>query len=313
MAGILSSKSRIFDTILTPEGRKQLAEGQLKAKFYSFSDFAAIYKQDTIVSGGLTDTHRFILEATGLPQDNIIFEVDDSGKLSAFPASGSIGFTVLQGQIFSGSNEGQRSLVSGSQFFALSQTLLSHSLNAFRNQMLLKSPDPLDDRKTEFIVGPTFVSYSITENKPIEKNKITEANINQIESLFYDKRLSHLRNFKFLPPRNKPRIGEKKGSLLGNYVDISQASIDSFDTLQQELNTVEKRTIHFTETSTENNIFGQFFEIGGNVMKKLDVVDFGTFSNPNGGEPLHVFFVGKVFIDDLGSHTFVNMFTMVFE
>lgn len=311
--GILNNKSRIMDTILTQEGRKQLAQGQLKAKFYSFSDYAAIYKSDTIVSGGLTDTHRFILEATGLPQDNIIFEVDDSGKLSAFPMSGSAGYTVLQGQVFSGSSDGSQTMIKDDVFNEFSKTLLSQSLNAFKNQMILKSPDPLDERKREFVVGPTVVSFSITETMPISKDKIKEASINHIESLFFDKRLSHLKNFQFLPPKNKPLIGETDGSSLGNFVNLNQQQITRWDDLNTELSAYEKKTIFFTETSTDNNLFCQFFELGSNVMSKLDVVDFGLFKNPNGGEPYHVFFIGKVFTDDLGTNTFVNLFTLVFE
>lgn len=306
--GIISQKNRIMDTIVTQEGRRQIAQGQLKPKYYSFSDSGAIYKLDTIVSGGLTDTHRFILEANNLPQDSIIFESDDSGKLSFFPQSGSLNYSILQGQIFSGSTK-----ISSSNFDDLSQTFLSYSVNAFQNQMILKTPDLLDDKKREFLVNPSTVSYSITTNKPFKKNEINEANINHIESLFLDKRLAHLDNFKFLPPKNKPSIGERVGSLLGNYIDISQKPINNFKELNDELKNYDKQTIFFTETSTENNIFGQFFEIGGDVMKKLDVIDFGSFSNPDGGEPLHVFFIGKVFIDDLNTHTFVNMFTLVFE
>lgn len=313
MSGILSSKSRIMDTILTPEGRKQLAQGQLKAKFYSFSDYAAIYKSDTIVSGGLSDTHRFVLEATGLPQDNIIFEVDDGGKLSAFPMSGSAGYTTLQGQIFSGSSDGSQTMVKDSIFDNLSKTLMSQSLNAFKNQMILKSPDPLDDRKREFVVGPTVVSFSITDTLPIKKDEISEANINHVESLFFDKRLSHLKNFQFLPPKNKPLIGESIGASLGNFMNLGQEPVTKWKDLNNELSKYEKKTIHFTEASTENNLFCQFFELGNNVMSKLDAIDFGTFKNTDGGEPYHVFFVGKVFTDDLGTNTFVNLFTLVFE
>ena len=297
-----------MDTILTTEGRKQLAQGQLKAKFYSFSDYAAIYKTDTILSGGLLDSHRIILEATSLPQDTIIFETDDSGKLSSLPVSGSSQYTVLQGQIFSGS-----SLISEDVFNGVSKELLNQSINAFKNQMILKSPDLLDDRKREFIVSPTFVSYSITESYPFKKEQISEANINHIESLFFDKRLAHLKNFQFLPPKNKPRIGESEGASLGNFINISQKPINTIEELNDDLKGFEKKTIYFTETSTQNNLFCQFFEVGGNVMSKLDVIDFGTFQNKDSILPVHVFYVGKVFTDDFGAHTFVNMFTLVFE
>ena len=54
MAGILNPKQRIFDSIVTQEGRAQIASGKLKAEYYSFSDSGAIYQLDTIISGGLS-------------------------------------------------------------------------------------------------------------------------------------------------------------------------------------------------------------------------------------------------------------------
>jgi hypothetical protein len=46
-------------------------------------------------------------------------------------------------------------------------------------------------------------------------------------------------------------------------------------------------------------------------MSKLDVIDFGSFPFENGDA--HAFFVGKVYLDGLGRHTFINLFTIVFE
>ena len=82
----------------------------------------------------------------------------------------------------------------------------------------------------------------------------------------------------------------------------------------KELKGKEKETITFYETSLENNLIGQFFEIGQSSFKKLDVIDFGEFVTEDEDFPeKHVFFVGKVYPDSKGSYTFVNMFTLVFE
>ena len=48
-------------------------------------------------------------------------------------------------------------------------------------------------------------------------------------------------------------------------------------------------------------------------MIKLDVIDFGLFPGENEKTTKHVFFAGKIFIDNNGSSTFVNMFTLIFS
>jgi len=317
MGGILDSRTRIFDTILTDEGKKQLANGNLKFEFYSFTDLGMVYSEDTIVSGGLDATYRIGLEATNLPQDQITFEANDGGRLHAFPVSGSESYTILQGQIFSGSQNRTQIHITGSQFNSLATILLSQSVDAFRNQQILKSPDPTDNKERQFLIGPENAQFKITKKKPFSKKDIKIAKIENIESLFYDKRLSHIPNFQFLPPLNKARPGEEIGTFLGEYANINEEGYEDYEELEKELKPLLTKgfnqRINFIETSNENNIICQFFEISEGIMRKLDVIDFGSFPSPNGLGTKHVFFVGKVFIDNLDSPTFVNMFVLIFE
>ena len=335
MSGILDSKTRIFDTILTPEGRRQLAQGNLRATFYSFTDSGAVYAVDTIVSGSgsvgpdtLDATFRFTLESSGLPQDSITFESDDAGRLVAFPASGSstsitgsqTKFIILDGQVFSGSNLVSGSTIikenliklTGSQFTSLSKDLLNNSINAFRNQMILRSPDPVDEKDREFLLGQQKISFNIGKERPFAQGEVTEANINHIEGLFQDKRLSSIPNFKFLAPVNKIRPGAEKRTRIANYMSLNQADITSMQDLEAEFRQFESVEIPFTETSRENNLVCQFFESSQDRMIKLEVIDFGTLRAEDGSLK-HVFFVGKVFIDDYNCPTFVNIFSLVFS
>jgi hypothetical protein len=318
--GILNAKQRILDTILTDEGRKQLAQGRLKAAYYCFSDTGMHYSQATIVSGGLDATYRIMLEATSNPQDSVSLKADDSGRLTGFPVSGSNQYTLLNGQIISSSFlEGttrESNAVTGSQFASLSQQLLNSSIDNFQKLYILKSPDPVDDTEKDFIIAPTQISYSITPTRPFGSGALTNINVNDAEGFFQDKRLSHIQNYNFLPPVNKPKLGESVAVPLGDYVNLNQESIFSFEDVTNELNKLEKigfgTTVYFTETSRQNNIFGQFFESAQNEMSKMDVIDFGTFPGEN-GQNKHVFFVGKVYQDDRGANTFINMFTLIFS
>lgn len=314
MAGILDSKTRIFDTFVTQEGRRQFASGKMKAEFYSFTDGHAIYQTDTINTGSrLDETYRICFEASSLPQDQVAFEADDSGKLMAFRSSG---VTIQAGQLFSGSL-GQ--FVTGSDFASLSTDLLSSaSIDAFSRLRILGSPDFFDQRFNEFLIGNDNLHFTITNHLPISSSALQTNKIDNIESLFMDKRLSHVPNFKYLPPVNKARIGNSTSSL-GVFPSLGQAPILTNADLENELRYSEqigfKETVTFLQTSKQNNLLCQMFEVAGNSLTKLDVIDFGSFTVPNDLEhpTKHVFFVGKVFIDNTGTTTFVNMFSLIFE
>ena len=316
MAGILDSKNRIFDTFLTTEGRRQIAQGKLIAEFYSFTDAGMFYNQDTIVSGAQDETYRIQLEATNLPQDTITLEADDSGRLTGFPISGSERFVIRGGQILSSSSENETRPVTGSQYASLSETLLDCSIDNFRKLYILRSPDPIDLRERQFLIGPKEATFSITETRPFSTAFVSTANLNNVEGFFQDKRLSHIPNYEFLPPVNKPRLGVTEAEPLGEFINLNQEPILTFEDVQREIQEFEMmgyvQEFLFTETSRQNNMFGQFFESAENELQKLDVIDFGAFTTTE-GTTKHVFFVGKVYNDDMGVDTFVQMFTLIFE
>ena len=80
MSGILDSKSRVMDAILTSEGRRQMAEGTFEVSYVTFSDADVAYIPDQD-AGHVDPTSRIYFEACNLPQDQITFEANDEGKL----------------------------------------------------------------------------------------------------------------------------------------------------------------------------------------------------------------------------------------
>lgn len=301
---------------MTTEGRKQIAQGRLIAEFYSFTDSGMFYNQDTIVSGGLDETYRIQLEATNLPQDTITIEADDSGRLTGFPISGSQRFIFRGGRILSSSSENETVSVTGSQYASLSERLLDSSINNFKKLYILRSPDPIDLRERQFLIGPQEATFSITENRPFSTASITTAKLNNVEGFFQDKRLSHIPNYEFLPPVNKPRLGTNEAEPLGEFINLNQEPILTFEDVEREVEQFERmgysQEFLFTETSRESNLVGQFFESAESELQKLDVIDFGSFTTTE-GTTKHVFFVGKVYNDDMGVDTFVQLFTLIFE
>jgi hypothetical protein len=138
-----------------------------------------------------------------------------------------------------------------------------------------------------------------------------------------------------LPPINKYRPGDTTVNLLGNFPNLNQRPQLTFADVEREVAAATAKgyvaDIPFTETSKTNNIVCQMFEVGGNEIVKLDVIDFGLFNlsgdditlserkrqnkDPRNRPDLskRVFFAGKVYTDSKGVHKFINLFTLVFE
>ena len=101
--------------------------------------------------------------------------------------------------------------------------------------------------------------------------------------------------------------------MIAGYADINQREITNFEELSLHLDNKPYEEVEFTQTSKENNLVCQMFEVDSESsnLTKLDVIDFGEFND--GGINRRVFFTGKIFIDSIGLPTFVNLFTLVFE
>ena len=94
MAGILDSKSRVMDTIITSAGRKQAAAGDLQIKFVSFVDRQVSYSTGS--DGVIEDPgNRIYFEAYSDDNDTIIFENDSDGNLKPFETSQ---FSIIDGE-----------------------------------------------------------------------------------------------------------------------------------------------------------------------------------------------------------------------
>lgn len=335
MSGILDSKSRVLDTVITTEGRRQLALGGVDIQYVSFTDASAFYRAD-IASGSQDATSRLYLESCQLPQDDIVFLADDDGNIMPFRNSDGVqvaggrilqySFTATTGSVIEGST--QRVIaISGSTFASVADTLLASSLDNFRKMYLIASKDQIFEDDT-FGIGPDNIEFVITNDRPINDPASYSAHVNSIDSIFSDPRCSHLANFKYLPPINKvtsqnidksdPRATRDKA--FGYYTPWGRTHVHAltYDQIMLELDYYAQlgysRTVNFDPTSRDNRLVGQFFEKTKNELKKLDVIEFGTFTTNKPSAPIsQIFFVGKVVVDDKGTDTFLHLFTLVFE
>lgn len=304
MAGILDSKSRIMDVVITEQGRRQIASGQMRIEYATFTDLGAFYSGDE--DGVIDDpTARVYFEAASdLPSDLVTFETDDSGFLVPYRAD-SFGVSG-KNLVISGSLRDKKDTSQATT--AISQAILE----SWRNLQVIGSIDPLDDLQG-FQPSKKKIAFSIRDDFPFKPNDVKTAVIDDVEGLNHDIRLSKLDNFKYLPPINSS--GELANQPIGSFPNLNETMDQDRQSFENRLSSLEYADVEFIETSIENNFVMQIFELSeDDGMIKLDVIDYGNRpSSTDKSKLVRTLFAGKIMTDGFGNPTFVNIFTIELE
>jgi hypothetical protein len=330
MSGILDNKSRVIDAIITYEGKRQLAEGTFSINYATFTDSHVVYEPDS-KEGHVDPTKKIYLEAHNVPHDQIVFEADDSGRLTPFNEVFSQNKKLLSGKLKKietnyVSGTFTETIISGSEFASQIEGILTSSVDNFKKLQVISTIDRLFD-DDDFALSKNEVNFEIRPNSE-NLQMVLPTHSTLVDSLFNDEKLRNLINFRWLPPIRKISNGElvdktnlidlsNRGYALGNYPPWGQIEPLTFSDINLELKSYEKdsKTIYFDPTSRDNDIIAQFFEITDNEARKLDVIDYGRVYNNSQNIKVashHVFFIGKLINDDNGSDSFIHLFTLVF-
>jgi hypothetical protein len=301
MAGILDSKSRIIDVVITEQGRRQLASGKMKIEFATFTDAGSFYADG---GGGIIEdpSNRIYFEAASdLPSDLITFETDDTGFLIPYRADNfAAGGKNL---VISGSVRNANDITGASE--AISTAIFE----SWNNLQVIGSIDPIDDTQG-FTLSRQAVTFSIREDFPFAPGDVKTAVVDDIESLNHDVRLSNLQNFKYLPPINS--AGVLAGVPIGSFPNMNETTDADKQSFESRIAMLEFADVEFIETSIENSFVMQAFELSGDDgVIKLDVIDYGIRpSTANKALTTRTLFAGKILKDGFGNPTFVNIFTI---
>ncbi len=251
MSGILDSKTRVLDTVVTQEGKSQISRGGLKPVFATAVDRHSFYEADA-VSGSSDATKRVYFEpAISILNDSITMEKDDSGKLIGYPIRGREFYRV------DGLVEGVHS-VSGTLtlanndnfdgFASLANGIITQSLDRFTNLMSIGTRDYDESLSLRTKLSKYSHTFSITNTSPFECGAVNAiTNVENIEPLFFDERLTNIDNFEFLPPVTKRLTSQEARDLydlgtvppdkeFGSYVKITRPERYSFLKLMRHLN-----------------------------------------------------------------------------
>ena len=135
MAGILDKKLRFIDFKITQEGKRQLSTGNLRAEYASLTDMHTFY--NTAEHEGVSD--RLFFEVMERPENMIVLEKDDSGKLIDFNFSPT--GSIVGNDIFDKDATTTTSLnllpVTGSQFASTSEKLMRSFLTHFKGNSMI--------------------------------------------------------------------------------------------------------------------------------------------------------------------------------
>jgi hypothetical protein len=351
MAGILDSKKRFIDLIVTQEGKRQIASGKMRAEYASLSDSQVYYQKNDV--DGVDD--RIYFQVMDSPNNVVVLEKDDTGKLIDYDFSPS--GSIVGNDIFKQDPEitNFKSLIpdKSTGFSSTTNDILSSFTRHFNAQQILSN---FERDGNEFELSTDRVNFAISNSVPFPEGPESETiNVNDAEPFFTDSKLTHIDNFKFLPPKNVDGSdygtfqdirsrkretlqdiiqslgrqsfvddGERKRRSTGAY---RTDTIGDFDVINRRKlrspdssNFKQSQTVYFEKTSEENNLVMQIFENGPNSkMTKLDLIDAGSFipTGPLAKISLYpekrIFYAGKVFFDSFNTPTFINLFTIILE
>lgn len=294
MAGILDPKNRIVDTILTEEGRRQLAAGSLSFDFVSFTDASTYYNTG---SSGIVEAPegRIYLEPVSLDRDVITPESDDTGRFSIRGNDYIVsnGFLVNQ-------KTGEQIALSSQQYSSSLDSVLSLSSDSLRDLFPVGSRDYLFGNNS-FQLSDNSMTVGMREGFPLQQQDYKKTTKN-LDSIAFDSRFYNTDNFLYLPP-----IAEVNGEIIdfGNYKRVSnttETSKKEYLKFVENLDNFEHKTFSLDKTSTTSNIHCQIYESSKNGVFKLDVFEAEEIEN------VRTFFVGKVIVDEFFNPTFVNIF-----
>ena len=302
-----------MDTFLTQTGREQMAKGELNFAFAIFSDYATFYESSLEDPNVAEDAiNRVFFEAANRPQDLVIPEFDADGQIP-FPAGE---FDLVNGELKVLTGSTAESLT-GENLVISASAAISDCIESFAAMQPLRSEEALSNT-AGFRLSQNTGEFFVTTNLPISPGVPTQISLSNIESLWQDKKLTHVPNYQFKPPVN--RISGKQ---LKTYPKLQQPAPMTFTDLENELGANDPSgetgvgppiSLTFPATSNDNNLVCQVWEVCSGSINKLRMIDFGEFEDGDPYSPgKHVFFVGKLFTDDGGESTFLNLFTVVFD
>lgn len=278
--GILDRDSRFTDTVVTAEGRRQLARtGGLAIAYASLSDSGTVYEE----SEGYDAGAGIVLEAGSAPSDTVVVESNEGGVLSPFKLPG---LSYYGGAAYGPG--GEEVDIDEAAVQALSRA----SSQSWTDMSLLADYPPWGE-SGGFQLYPSASSLAAPAGQPVS--------VEDAPSLYEDNDLASLGNFDFLPPT------DSRGQPLAAYRLPGEKRPDL--TTAQYLQAVKKspRASFYLDSSREDA------DLQMQVFQASPAGGFTQLVTRVYSESPRVVAVGKLYRDTSGSDTFARIFAVTFS
>lgn len=217
MAGILNSKERLIDFIITDQGRKQISDGRLVIEYASFTDRHTFYEMSGSDHPDVAEdaSNRIFFEATDRHQDIIVPEIRAGSFMQSFRAGD---FSVEGRRIASGTFQltpaiSETNALTGSDLNRAEIPFLNALVTNFQDQRILETEDVFSNTSgfeltyhtASFVLTDNDLDFSMADD--FERMAVAvprqTIDLNSWPSIYNSDRFDHLCNFKFMPPINE--------------------------------------------------------------------------------------------------------------
>ena len=301
MAGILNSKQRIMDVIITENGRRQIVDNSFDIKYASFSDHGVFYSNDGTGVADQADL-RIMFEANTSNTDTIIPEINDTNGISIDTSAGS---RITNGRFYtSGSvSLNTSTLKTGSiDVFSSSAEIIKTSIDNFDRLQIIGTDSGLNSEK-HFKLTRSEINF----NEAQSINSVLE----NCYPVYADPDLSNQLNFRYMPPTcMKDNISQP----LASYPKFqSKTPYASIDTLKAELYSNGQSESFEIKSTYSTDLICQLFEIGPKGISKLVIVDYGSYHDSFGNFKGQLYHLGKLYKDANNIPKFIKLLCVLFE
>ena len=296
MSGVLDSKKRVLDVILTELGRDQMNRGEFEVSFVTFSDKGSQYVDDgTGVASSILDNVYF--ETYSSPADEIIPEIDNEGDF-LLTKKVSPTLTVNNRILYEQTDSGYKQV----DAFANISSFTNITTGRWSGLQILKTESELDD----FTVDRESLSLEFS-------SKNLPRNVDNLKPILVDPRFTGNVNTMYLPPVSEvngvsgPMRAYNRFGPENTMENIIQGEIipKSWDSNRIQLGT--------ENTYESYNLIGQAFMKRDQSVRKYLIVDGGEYTDAEGIPVSQVYHLGFIFKDEFGTSKFSRGFSLVFH
>lgn len=298
MSGVLDSKKRVMDVILTEMGRDQMNRGEFEVSFVSFSDRGVEYVDDgTGVAKNITD--RLYFESFSSPKDEIIPEIDNIGDF-VLTKKISPTLTVNNGILYEKTESGYNSVDAFSNISSFTNILTER----YANLQIIRSDNDISD----------FDGTPLSLNMEIERSTSDQLveSIGMVKPMLIDPRFSGTINTMYLPPTSV-NSGKSTPLRAFNRFGPENSEVNVLEEIRSKSWSSARVSLGDNANFKDYNILGQAFMKKDQTVKKYLIIDAGEYLSDKNEIIMQVYHLGFIYKDDVGTSKFSRAFSLVFH